>query len=201
MPPAFALSQDQTLRFIQRTTSRPSAYEPPCTHYSHRQISQPSQNNQTPSQSTQSATTSQQQHPGADRASHPTKHQQPLTEPPAPQKAQSTAYLSPAPSHPHSGQPRTKHFQNRCNCQRTQPSHTGSPPPTNQGDNPHSPIKRNHLIGGGNNLVTFQPPVNPTPQRREGASMPLGGGGQPPFRHEMYQAANSGTPRSIGVCG
>ena len=32
MPPAFALSQDQTLRFIHQPGLNPTSYEPPCTH-------------------------------------------------------------------------------------------------------------------------------------------------------------------------
>ena len=85
MPPAFALSQDQTLRFIHHhqipkdptaTPNHPALTLSP-TYF-------PAiPNNQTPSLITQGTSPSRNQHPGADRASHPS-HQQPSVEPPAP---------------------------------------------------------------------------------------------------------------------
>ena len=78
MPPAFALSQDQTLRFIQaspcnqshtatpKRTSKGSALSPI--------TSQPTPNNQAPSHNTQNTYPQRSTHPGADRASHPATH-------------------------------------------------------------------------------------------------------------------------------
>ena len=78
MPPAFALSQDQTLRFIQaspcnqshtatpKRTSKGSSLSP--------NTSQPISNNQAPSQNTQNRCPLRNIHPGADRASHPATH-------------------------------------------------------------------------------------------------------------------------------
>ena len=78
MPPAFALSQDQTLRFIQaspcnqshtatpKRTSKGSSLSP--------NTSQPTSNNQAPSQNTQNRYPLRNTHPGADRASHPATH-------------------------------------------------------------------------------------------------------------------------------
>ena len=78
MPPAFALSQDQTLRFIQaspcnqshtatpKRTSKGSSLSP--------NTSQPIPNNQAPSQNTQNRCPLRNIHPGADRASHPATH-------------------------------------------------------------------------------------------------------------------------------
>ncbi len=122
MPPAFALSQDQTLRFIhhqihertQQLQNNPALNLSPTS-------SQPSQDNQTPSQDiTQGTRTSQPQHPSADRASHPS-HQQHHTRHHQHNRHNPQPSLSPAPSHPKLGQPRTKHFQNRYDCQRTKP--------------------------------------------------------------------------------
>ena len=78
MPPAFALSQDQTLRFIQaspcnqshtatpKRTSKGSSLSP--------NTSQPTPNNQAPSHNTQNKHPKRNTHPGADRASHPATH-------------------------------------------------------------------------------------------------------------------------------
>ena len=78
MPPAFALSQDQTLRFIQaspcnqshtatpKRTSKGSSLSP--------NKSQPPINSKAPSQNTQNKHPSQNTSPGADRASHPATH-------------------------------------------------------------------------------------------------------------------------------
>ena len=78
MPPAFALSQDQTLRFIQaspcnqshtatpKRTSKGSALSPI--------TSQPTPNNQAPSHNTQNKHPRKNTRPGADRASHPATH-------------------------------------------------------------------------------------------------------------------------------
>jgi hypothetical protein len=64
----------------------------------------------------------------------------------------------------------------------------------------NDPAKPTNL-SGAKNLPGHPPSVNTLHQRREGASMPLAGTGQPPFRQERYHSANLGTPRSIGVCG
>lgn len=99
MPPAFTLSQDQTLRFIHHQIPKdPAAPNRPALTLL-TDVSQPSQDHQTPSQITPKTSAPHgNQHPGADRASHPS-HQQHLPAPPAPrQKPQPS--LSPAPSHP-----------------------------------------------------------------------------------------------------
>jgi hypothetical protein len=101
MPPAFALSQDQTLRFIQaspcnlrhtatpKRTSKGSSLSPI--------TSQPTPNNQAPSHKTQNQYPKRNISPGADRASLPATHRN---------KAKHTA-KSPAPNHPKIA----KHYQ------------------------------------------------------------------------------------------
>ena len=69
LPPAFALSQDQTLRFIHHQGLNPNSNELPCTHSTHRR-SQPSQE-QPDTKPHHPRHQPQGQHPGADRASHP----------------------------------------------------------------------------------------------------------------------------------
>ena len=101
LPPAFALSQDQTLRFIHHhqapkdptaTPNHPALTLSPT-------IIPAIPNNQTPSLITQGTSPSQSQHPGADRASHPSPpaalHRATSTKRQSPQPS-----LSPAPSHP-----------------------------------------------------------------------------------------------------
>ena len=75
----------------------------------------PQQHNQDQAKNTQGTSTSQHQHPSADRASHPSQGLNPTT------NKQNTQSSSPAPSHPIKEQPRTKHFQNRCNFKTATP--------------------------------------------------------------------------------
>ncbi len=71
MPPAFALSQDQTLRFIHQPSLNPASSEPPCTHLS-QQLSQPSHKTSQDQPTTpKTPAAHHHQHPSADRASHP----------------------------------------------------------------------------------------------------------------------------------
>ena len=112
MPPAFALSQDQTLRFIQaspcnqshtatpKRTSKGSSLSP--------NTSQPTPNNQAPSQNTQNRCPLRNIHPGADRASHPATHRN---------KAKTQQKLSTKPSK--EGNALSTSKKTRCNCQTT----------------------------------------------------------------------------------
>ena len=113
MPPAFALSQDQTLRFIQaspqsisptatpKRTSKGSSLSP--------NNSQPTSNNQAPSHQTQNQHPQRNISPGADRASHPATHRN---------KAKHTATkLSTQPSKDSQALSTSK--KTRCNCQTT----------------------------------------------------------------------------------
>ena len=137
MPPAFTLSQDQTLRFIHHHQAQNPAAAPnhPALTLSPT-ISQPSRNNQTPNQSTPKAPAPPLKGTNT-RAptAHPTpQHQAPTLRNPEPTRQSPQPSLSPAPSHP-SGQPRTKHFQNRFICQRStpdQPETTSGRPPLRQ---------------------------------------------------------------------
>ena len=79
MPPAFALSQDQTLRFIQASPQHPK--RPHSNTQTNSQgsalspiTSQLTPNNQAPSHNTQNTYPQRSTHPGADRASHPATH-------------------------------------------------------------------------------------------------------------------------------
>ena len=79
MPPAFALSQDQTLRFIQASPQHPK--RPHSNTQTNSQgsalspiNSQLIPNNQAPSHNTQNTYPQRSTHPGADRASHPATH-------------------------------------------------------------------------------------------------------------------------------
>ena len=163
MPPAFALSQDQTLRFILRTGLNPSTYEPPCTHYSHRQLSQP------PQTTRHQANHAQRHQTLKPNTRAPTAHPTPLsTQQPIATRHQKTAKspqpLSPAPSHP-SGQPRTYTSKTDATV-KEQFRPTGRHP--SQGSTLRS--ERTRLLSGPINLVTVRPFVNPPHQRREGAS-------------------------------
>ena len=113
MPPAFALSQDQTLRFIQaspqsiyptatpKRTSKGSSLSPITP--------QPTPNNQAPSHHTQNQHSQRNTSPGADRASHPATHRN---------KAKHTATkLSTQPSKDSQALSTSK--KTRCNCQTT----------------------------------------------------------------------------------
>ena len=120
MPPAFTLSQDQTLRFIHHQIPKdPTAPNHPALILSPT-ISQPSQ-----------TTRHQANHPRHQgrnlntRAptAHPTPHQQPSNKA-ASTKAVITVILQPSTQPSKSGQPRTKHFQNRFSCQRTKANPT-----------------------------------------------------------------------------
>ena len=115
MPPAFALSQDQTLRFIHHQAKTQQLRTTP--------HSSQSPNNSQPSP----GTTRHQAQPPKASAPLSTNTRAPTAHP-TPRKAQSPHDPSrtpnlPAqhPAIPTKEQPRTKHFQNRCNCQRTTP--------------------------------------------------------------------------------
>ena len=121
MPPAFTLSQDQTLRFIHHHQAQTQQQLRTALHsLSHRQFpnhpkitrhqtkAHPRHQHSSQSTNTRAPTA----HPTPAPAAHPQSHQ--------PHQGKITPSLSPAPSHP-SGQPRTKHFQNRFICQRTTP--------------------------------------------------------------------------------
>ena len=196
MPPAFALSQDQTLRFIPRTTSRPSGYEPPCTH---------------------SLTDNYPSHPKQpDTKPHHPRHQ-PLSEPTPGRRPRIPPLTtsSPPSSHQHQkavttaiSQPSTQPSINRTAKNQTLPKPmqlSKNNPPKPAGHHPsrgnNQPPERNRPISGPTNLVTPRPPVNPPHQRRGGASMPLPRTGQPPFRQERYHSAKRGIPASIEVRG
>ncbi len=113
MPPAFALSQDQTLRFIQaslqsihptatpKRTSNGSSLSP--------KNSQPTPNNQAPSHKTQNQYPKRNISPGADRASHPATHRN---------KAKHTA-TKPSTQPSKDSQALSTSKKTRCNCQTT----------------------------------------------------------------------------------
>ena len=113
MPPAFALSQDQTLRFIQaspqsihptatpKRTSKGSSLSP--------NNSQPTSNNQAPSHQTQNQHPQRNTSPGADRASHPATHRN---------KAKHTA-TKPSTQPSKDSQALSTSKKTRCNCQTT----------------------------------------------------------------------------------
>ncbi len=113
MPPAFALSQDQTLRFIQaspcnqshtatpKRTSKGSSLSP--------NNSQPTSNNQAPSHKTQNRYPQRSTRPGADRASHPATHRN---------KAKHTA-TKPSTQPSKDSQALSTSKKTRCNCQTT----------------------------------------------------------------------------------
>jgi hypothetical protein len=113
MPPAFALSQDQTLRFIQaslqsihptatpKRTSKGSSLSP--------KNSQPTSNNQAPSRNTQNKYPQRSTRPGADRASHPATHRN---------KAKHTA-TKPSTQPSKDSQALSTSKKTRCNCQTT----------------------------------------------------------------------------------
>ena len=113
MPPAFALSQDQTLRFIQaspqsihptatpKRTSKGSSLSP--------NNSQPTPNNQAPSHQTQNKHPKRNTSPGADRASHPATHRN---------KAKHTA-TKPSTQPSKDSQTLSTSKKTRCNCQTT----------------------------------------------------------------------------------
>ena len=113
MPPAFALSQDQTLRFIQaspqsihptatpKRTSKGSSLSP--------KNSQPASNNQAPSHKTQNRYPQRNTRPGADRASHPATHRN---------KAKHTA-TKPSTQPSKDSQALSTSKKTRCNCQTT----------------------------------------------------------------------------------
>ena len=97
---------------------RPSSSEPPCTHSLTDDFPTIPRSPDTKPNHTQGTRPSQAQHPGADRASHPL-----TSSPPTSHQHQGRYHSHPSAQHPaiHTGQPRTKHFQNRCTCQRTTP--------------------------------------------------------------------------------
>ena len=97
---------------------RPSSSEPPCTHSTHRRFPNHPKITRHQAKSHPRHQTLSGQHPGADRASHPL-----TSSPPTSHQHQGRYHSHPSAQHPaiHTGQPRTKHFQNRCTCQRTTP--------------------------------------------------------------------------------
>jgi hypothetical protein len=150
MPPAFALSQDQTLRFIQaslqsihptatpKRTSKGSSLSP--------KNSQPTSNNQAPSRNTQNKYPQRSTRPGADRAS---RHSS--------QQGKNTQQQSPAPNHPKIA----KHYQlpkkpdaivkqQKKNQQQNTLRHPTSPAPST------TPI-----IGRAKTLAKTKQPVKP----------------------------------------
>ena len=119
MPPAFTLSQDQTLRFIHHQIPKdPAAPNRPALTLLTDDFPTIPRSPDTKPNHTQGTRPSQAQHPGADRASHPL-----TSSPPTSHQHQGRYHSHPSAQHPaiHTGQPRTKHFQNRCTCQRTTP--------------------------------------------------------------------------------
>ena len=113
MPPAFALSQDQTLRFIQaspcnqshtatpKRTSKGSALSP--------NTSQPTPNNQAPSHNTQNM------HPKGAHTQAPTAH----PTPPLIATRQKHTETKPSTKPPKDSQALSTSKKTRCNCQTT----------------------------------------------------------------------------------
>ena len=160
MPPAFALSQDQTLRFIQASPQHPK--RPHSNTQTNSQgsalspiTSQLTPNNQAPSHNTQNIYPQRSTHPGADRASHPATHRN---------KAKTHRKQSSAQSH----QKIAKHYQlpkkpdaivkqQKKNQQQNAIRHPKSPAPSS------TPI-----IGRANKLANTNQPVNPKKRQPRG---------------------------------
>jgi hypothetical protein len=160
MPPAFTLSQDQTLRFIHHHQAQHPAAAPnhPALTLSPT-ISQPSQDHQTPNQSTPkaSAPLSEHQHPSADRASHPS-HQQPTHEPPA--------HHGRYHSHPSAQHPAITQDSQEPNTSKTDSSvkeqHQISPRQPQVRPPHHQSSETTARSSGPTNIGTLPTPVNPT---------------------------------------
>jgi hypothetical protein len=142
MPPAFALSQDQTLRFIHHHQAQTpsSSSEPPCSH-SLTKHSQPShRTTRHQAISPKASKTSQPQTPGRRPRIPPLTTRQPSRHPATTQQAPQP-HTAQHPAIPNiKEQPRTKHFQNRCNYQRTTPKQ----PETTSGEATSQTIPTKH---------------------------------------------------------
>ena len=152
MPPAFALSQDQTLRFIQaspcnqshtatpKRTSKGSSLSP--------NTSQPTLNNQAPSQNTQNRCPLRNIHPGADRASHPATH-----------RNKAKTHRNKAQRQPSKdSQALSTSKKTRCNCQTTKKKNQQQ----NTLRHPQSPASSTPpIIGRAKTLAKPNQPVKP----------------------------------------